>query len=64
MWFFHSRNDKTVPFDNSIKLINELESLGAKDIKTSWFDEPLHDITKLSYDDREVWDWLFSQSLK
>ena len=63
MWLFHSRNDKTVPFDNSVKLIKELESLGAKNIKSSWFDEPLHDITKLSYDKKEVWDWLFSQSL-
>lgn len=63
MWFFHSRNDKTVPFDNSTKLIKELEGLGAKNIKSSWFDEPLHDITSLSYDNAEVWKWLFSQKL-
>ncbi|MDE6565953.1 MAG: hypothetical protein K2L47_02660, partial [Clostridia bacterium] len=63
MWFFHSRNDKTVPFNNSTKLVEELESLGATNIKTSWFDEPLHDITSLAYDKEEVWQWLFKQKL-
>lgn len=63
MWFFHSRNDKTVAFDNSTKLIAELKTLGATNIKTSWFDEPLHDITGLSYDNTEVWQWLFKQKL-
>lgn len=63
MWFFHSRNDKTVPFNNSTELIEDLKALGAKDIKTSWFDEPLHDITSLAYDNKIVWDWLFEQRL-
>ncbi len=63
MWFFHSRNDDAVEFSNSPRLINELEKLGATNIKSTWFDEPLHDITKLAYDNAEVWQWLFSQRL-
>lgn len=65
MWFFHSRNDNTVVFDNSPDLIAELKSLGATDdsIKTRWFDEPLHDITSLAYDSADVWQWLFAQKL-
>lgn len=63
MWFFHSHNDKTVDFSNSTKLIAELENLGAQNIKSTWFEEPLHDITKLSYDNADVWEWLFSQKL-
>ena len=63
MWFFHSRNDETGPFNNSTKLIKELESLGAKNIKTRWFDEPLHDITSLAYDSADVWEWLYSKKL-
>lgn len=63
MWFFHSRNDDAVEFSNSPRLIAELEKLGATNIKSTWFDEPLHDITKLAYDNAEVWQWLFSQRL-
>lgn len=62
MWFFHSRNDNTVPFNNSTRLIEELKGLGADNIKSSWFDEPLHDITALAYDNSEVWTWLFAQT--
>lgn len=63
MWFFHSRNDNAVDFECSTKVVEKLQSLGATNILTTWFDEPLHDITPLVYSKNEVWKWLFNQKL-
>lgn len=61
IWLFHSKNDNSVNFSNSIKFTQELDSIGNDTYKTSWFVVPQHDITTYAYDSAEVWEWLFAQ---
>lgn len=61
IWLFHSKNDATVRFNNSTKLISELDRVGNTNYKARWFVVPAHDITTYAYDSQEVWQWLFSQ---
>lgn len=59
IWIAHSRTDNVVSFAESERLYNRLTDSGRQDIRTTWIDKYNHDITVPTYDNAELWEWLF-----
>jgi predicted peptidase len=60
IWAFHGDLDPLVPVNRSREMIKALEAAGARPIYTE-YEGVTHDSWTQTFDNRLVWDWLFSQ---
>jgi predicted peptidase len=63
IWAFHGDLDPTVPVKRSREMVKGLEAAGARPIYTEYEGVP-HDSWTQTFENRLVWDWLFSQRKK
>jgi predicted peptidase len=61
IWAFHGDADETVPVEESTRLIELMQSRGAKNVKLTVYPAVKHDSWTQTYDDPAVWEWLFAQ---
>jgi predicted peptidase len=59
-WIFHGDKDGAVPVENSHKIHNALQKLGAP-VKLSIYPGVGHDSWTQTYDNSEFWTWLLEQ---
>lgn len=62
IWLEHSKTDDVVNYKESEGLYNRLINYGRNtdDIKLNLIEKFKHDITKVSYDNQSLWQWLLS----
>jgi predicted peptidase len=60
VWAFHGDLDPTVPVGRSREMIQALKTAGARPVYTE-YEGVAHDSWTQTFDNRLVWDWLFSQ---
>lgn len=62
IWLEHSKTDDVVNYKESEGLYNRLINYGRNtdDIKLNLIEKYKHDITKVSYDNQALWQWLLS----
>lgn len=60
VWVFHGARDPVVPLDNSERMVEALKKAGGKP-KLTVYPDAKHDSWTATYDDPEVWKWLFEQ---
>lgn len=61
VWIFHGGKDPTVPVAYSEMAKKWFERNKAPNVKLTIYPEALHDSWTQTYDDPEVWKWLFAQ---
>lgn len=61
IWIFHGAKDTTVPLAFSESAFARLGGPKAKNVKFTVYPEAKHDSWTQTYDNQEVWDWLFAQ---
>ncbi len=59
VWAFHGENDGTVRVEESIKMVNAINSIGGK-AKLTVYKDTAHDAWTPTYKNQEVYDWLLS----
>lgn len=60
-WIFHGDNDGAVPVDFSLKMHGALKKAGS-DAKLTIYPGVGHDSWTQSYDNSDLWTWMFAQS--
>jgi len=63
IWFFHNEGDNVVNVSSSKTWCDALKNAGATP-KLTIYNAKGHDAWSKTYDDREMWKWLFDQKLK
>jgi predicted peptidase len=63
IWVFHGAMDAHVDVQYSRAMVNAIKNAGGNPKYTEFPDLP-HDIRDTVYNNKEVWDWMFSQRLK
>lgn len=61
IWVFHGAKDRVVPPKNSEGMVRALKNAGAKNVKFTLYPDADHDSWTETYNNPEVWDWLFKQ---
>ena len=61
VWAFHGDADSVVPVEESISMVEALEAAGGERAKLTIYPGVDHDSWTQTYDDPEVWEWLWSQ---
>ncbi|MEO2031416.1 MAG: prolyl oligopeptidase family serine peptidase [Planctomycetaceae bacterium] len=61
IWAFHGENDRAVPVDGSRNMIAALKKEGGSPRYTE-YEGAGHGIWQRTYQNNEIWDWLFSQT--
>jgi predicted peptidase len=61
IWVFHGAKDRAVPLERSEAMVKALKEAGAKNVQLTVYPEAGHDSWTASYDNPEVWAWLFKQ---
>jgi len=64
VWIFHGAKDSTVPVQLSEMAANFFKRLKAPHVKLTVYPEAGHNSWTQTYDNPEVWDWLFAQRRK
>jgi poly(3-hydroxybutyrate) depolymerase len=59
LWAFHGEKDKVVPTDRSERMVKAMKKHGAQHVKLTIHKNLSHNIVSASYDDAELYDWLF-----
>ncbi len=59
IWVFHGAKDPIVPLERSEAMVAGLKRAGS-DVKFTIYPDALHDAWTATYDDPEVWEWLFA----
>jgi predicted peptidase len=59
-WVFHGAKDPIVPLNRSETMVQALEKLKGN-VKFTVYPDALHDSWTATYDNPEVWEWLFAQ---
>lgn len=62
IWAFHGAKDATIPLKHSTEMVDALEKIGGKAAVTI-FPEHGHDISRLTYSDPRLYQWLLSNQL-
>ncbi len=62
IWVFHGGKDFVVPVSQSEEMVEALKRAG-NDVKFTVYPEAGHDSWTETYDDPEVWKWMFDQQL-
>ncbi len=60
VWIFHGEKDTAVPVEFSKKMNDSLKKVGGN-VKLTLYPEAAHDSWTQTYDNPEVWKWLFAQ---
>ena len=60
LWAFHGAKDQVVPIDKTNEYIASLRAAGA-DPKYTIYPEAYHDSWTETYDNPELWEWMFAQ---
>lgn len=61
IWMFHGAQDKTVPVEYSETAMRWFERIQAPNVKLTIYPGVTHDSWTRTYDDPDVWVWLFAQ---
>ena len=61
IWVFHGDTDVVVSVEESQRMVDALERFGSKSVKFTRYPGVNHDSWTATYDDPEVWEWLFAQ---
>jgi predicted peptidase len=61
IWAFHGEADPVVPLDETTRLIDALKTRGNDNVKLTTYPGVGHDSWTQTYDNPEVWEWLFAQ---
>jgi predicted peptidase len=61
IWVFHGGKDRVVPPKNSEGMVQALKDAGAENVKFTLYPDAGHDSWTETYNNPEVWDWLFKQ---
>jgi predicted peptidase len=64
IWIFHGAKDATVPVSFSEMAATFFKRLKAPNVKLTVYPEAGHDSWTQTYDNPEVWTWLFAQTRK
>lgn len=64
IWIFHGGKDPVVPVQFTDMAISWFKRAGAPNIKVTIYPEAQHDSWTQTYDNPEVWKWLFEQKRK
>lgn len=64
VWIFHGAKDSTVPVQFSEMAANWFKRLKAPNVKLTVYPEAGHNSWTQTYDNPEVWTWLFAQRRK
>ena len=60
VWAFHGAKDKTVPLEESQRMIAALQKAGCQDVKLTVYPDADHDSWTQTYDNPEFYDWLLT----
>lgn len=63
LWVFHGAEDRTVPVERSRNMVNAIRESGGNPLYTEYLGVD-HDSWSRTYQNPEVWDWLFNQIKK
>lgn len=63
MWLAHSVSDPIVPSENSRGVYEKVKALGSENIRYTEYKSASHNCWDKFYSDKDVWSWLFGQSL-
>tara|TARA_Y100001933_G_scaffold195203_1_gene195537 strand:+ start:143891 stop:144754 length:864 start_codon:yes stop_codon:yes gene_type:complete len=63
MWFFHGESDGTVKPEGSTQMVEAIKAAGGKKVKLTTYPSVGHNSWTMTYDNQEVYDWMFSQRL-
>ena len=58
VWAFHGGKDPVVPLEESQRMVNVLERVGATDVKLTVFPEAGHDSWTEAYGDPALYEWM------
>jgi predicted peptidase len=61
IWVFHGAKDRAVPLERSEAMVKALKEAGAKSVQLTVYPDAGHDSWTATYDNPEVWAWLFKQ---
>jgi len=61
VWAFHGNADRTIPVQESIDMVEAIEAAGGENVELTIYPGVNHDSWTQTYDNPEVWEWLFSQ---
>jgi predicted peptidase len=61
IWCFHGQADKRVPVEKSRELVAAIKAAGGKSIWYTEYPEAGHNVWDRTYDNPELWKWLFAQ---
>lgn len=61
VWAFHGARDRTVPAEESRRMIEALKSRGNQDVRLTIYPEAEHDSWTETYDNPGLYEWLLSQ---
>jgi predicted peptidase len=64
LWIFHGAKDATVPIQFSEMAVNFFKRAKAPNVKFTVYPDAGHDSWTQTYDNPEVWKWLFEQTRK
>ena len=65
IWTFHGTNDESVPLIETELLVTILQKAGSKSVTFTVFDGAGHAETwDRAYQNPELWEWLFSQTMR
>ncbi|MEE2778537.1 MAG: prolyl oligopeptidase family serine peptidase [Acidobacteriota bacterium] len=61
IWAFHGEADSVVPLEETTRVVEAIQRRGGKSIKLTTYPGVNHDSWTQTYDNEEVWEWLFSK---
>jgi predicted peptidase len=62
LWAFHGDADVVVPVEETTRLVAAIKGRGGEKVKQTIYPGVNHDSWTETYDNAEVWEWLFSQT--
>jgi predicted peptidase len=60
MWFFHGAQDPVVPVEQSVRLVDELRTIGAQ-VQLTIYPDARHNVWQRAYANPELYVWLLEQ---
>jgi predicted peptidase len=59
-WVFHGEKDQSVPFQQSVTLVDALKQAGNTDVQFTSYPDLGHDCWTVTYDNPKLYDWFLS----
>ena len=61
IWAFHGEDDDVVPVEESIRIVETIQSDDGQQVKLTLYPKVGHNSWEMTYTDQTMWDWLFEQ---